>query len=63
MIVNQIIGAALRQMEDADYENYGRVYIGGEMILIDKDEFNELREQADCEIGFEFEDIVNIKEL
>lgn len=58
---SEIIGAALRQMEDADYENCGRVFIGGEMILIDKEEFNELKPLADCEIGFEFEDIVNIK--
>lgn len=59
-IFTGILEAAFNQLEDADYKNYARVFIGNEMILVDKDDFEELREFFGSDT--QFENIVNIKE-
>ena len=69
-IAEEIHGTAFDQMEDADYENHGRIIIGNAMILVDKDEFEELRSdilsftpEGDKEdFQDKFEDRVKIKE-
>jgi len=42
-IAQQILDTAWSQLEDANYEGYARVIIGNDMVLIDKDEFEELK--------------------
>lgn len=42
-IAQQILDTAWSQLEDADYENHARVIIGNDMVLVDKDEFEELK--------------------
>lgn len=43
VIAQLILDTAWTQLEDADYENYARVIIGNDMVLVDKDEFEELK--------------------
>lgn len=38
-----ILEAAFRQAEDAQYDNHAQIIIGNEMILVDEEEFEELR--------------------
>ena len=42
-IAKEILENAFCQMEDAEYENNARLYIGEQMILVDHDDFEELR--------------------
>ena len=42
-IAQQILDTAWSQLEDADYENHARVIIGNDMVLVDKEEFEELK--------------------
>ena len=42
-IAQEILDTAWGQLEDADYENHARVIIGNDMVLVDKDEFEELK--------------------
>ena len=58
-IFQQIIEVAFEQLEDADYENMARVVIGGDMILVDSNDFEELKKHLGSEK--EFTDIVEIK--
>lgn len=68
-IAREILENAICQLEDADYENNARVIIGTAMVLVDKDDFEELKANIlafdpDCETNIkerEFEDIVTIK--
>lgn len=70
LIAQNILGTAFDQMADADYENHGRIDIGNTFILIDKDEFEELRKDIlsftmGCDKEHwqdKFEDRVKIKE-
>ena len=43
LIAQYILDVVWDQIEDADYENQARVIIGGDMVLIDREEFEELR--------------------
>lgn len=43
-IAQQILDTAWSQLEDADYENHARVIIGNDMVLVDKDDFEELKQ-------------------
>ena len=43
VIAQLILDTAWAQLEDADYENYARVIIGNDMVLVDKDDFEELK--------------------
>ena len=43
VIAQLILDTAWSQLEDADYENQARVIIGGDMVLVDKEEFEELK--------------------
>lgn len=62
-IAQQILDAAWSQLEDADYENHARVIIGGDIVLIDKEDFEELKTMVNNERGIQrFEEIVTIKE-
>jgi len=58
-IFQQIIEVAFEQLEDADYENMARVVIGGDMVLVDSNDFEELKKHLGSEK--EFTDIVEIK--
>ncbi len=58
-IFHQIIEVAFEQLEDADYENMARVVIGGDMVLVDSNDFEELKKHLGSEK--EFTDIVEIK--
>ena len=42
-IAREILENAFCQLEDAEYENNARLYVGGQMILVDHDDFEELR--------------------
>jgi len=42
-IAQEILDTAWGQLEDADYENHARVIIGKDMVLVDKEEFEELK--------------------
>jgi len=62
-IAQQILDTAWSQLEDADYENHARVIIGGDMVLIDRDEFEELKQVVTNDRDLQdFEEIVTIKE-
>lgn len=50
-IVQQILDTVCRQLEDADYEDNARVIIGYDMILLDKDEFYELKKYVTEGVG------------
>lgn len=43
-IAQQILDTAWAQLENANYENYARVIIGGDMVLVDKEEYEELKQ-------------------
>lgn len=43
-IAQQILDTAWSQLEDADYENHARVIIGNDMVLVDKEEYEELKQ-------------------
>ena len=62
LIAQYILDVVWDQIEDADYENQARVIIGGDMVLIDREEFEELRQVITNDRGRKFEDIVTIKE-
>ena len=58
-IAQQILDTAWSQLEDADYENHARVIIGNDMVLVDKEEFEELKVFLDKgQDTREFSDIV-----
>lgn len=62
-IAQQILDTAWSQLEDADYENHARVIIGNDMVLIDRDEFEELKQVVTNDRDLQdFEEIVTIKE-
>ena len=42
-IAREILENAFCQLTDAEYENNARLYVGDQMILIDHDDFEELR--------------------
>lgn len=44
-ITRDIIEAALLDMEDAQYDNHARVFVGDHMILVDEEEFEELKQE------------------
>lgn len=54
-----ILKTALYQMEDADYENNARLTIGGQILLFDEDEYNNLKDFM--QFGREFTEIVDVK--
>lgn len=68
-IAKEILENAICQMEDAKYENHARVFIGDAMVLLEKDDFDELKANIlafdpNCDEDIknkEFEDVVNIK--
>jgi len=68
-IAKEILKNAICQLEDADYENNARLFIGETMILIDKDDFEELKKDIlnfdqECDDDIKekrFEDIVSIQ--
>lgn len=43
-IAQQILDTVWSQLEDADYENHARVIIGNDMVLVDKEEYEELKQ-------------------
>jgi hypothetical protein len=43
LIAREILKNAFCQLTDAEYENNARLYVGDEMILVDHDDFEELR--------------------
>lgn len=43
LIAKEILENAFCQLENAEYENYARLIIGNKMILVDHDDFEELR--------------------
>ena len=65
-IAREILENAFCQMEDAEYENHARLFVGEQMVLIDHDDFEELRNDIlcfdpDCDEDIktkEFKDIV-----
>ena len=42
-IAREILENAFCQLEDAEYENHAQLYVGEQMVLVDHDEFEELR--------------------
>lgn len=42
-IAREILENAFCQLEDAEYENHARLFVGDQMILVDHDDFEELR--------------------
>lgn len=61
-IVQEILDAVWEQLEDADYENKAQVIIGGTFVLIDKDEFKELKDYVSNDIPSKtFDEIVQMK--
>lgn len=62
-IAQQILDTAWSQLEDADYENHARVIIGNDMVLVDKDDFEELKQVVTNDRDLQdFEEIVDVKE-
>lgn len=62
-IAQQILDTAWSQLEDADYENHARVIIGNDMVLVDKEEFEELKAVVTNDRDLQdFEEIVDVKE-
>ena len=67
-IAREILENAICQMEDAEYENHARLCIGSTMILIGKDDFEELKKDIlnfdpECDDDIKekcFEDIVSL---
>ena len=55
----EILSTAFEQIEDADYEGKARVIIGCDMVLIDNEEFDELKALV-CDTSTKFEDIVQL---
>ena len=43
-IAQQILDTVWSQLEDADYANHARVIIGNDMVLVDKEEYEELKQ-------------------
>ena len=41
-IAREILENAFCQMEDAEYENHARLWVGEQMVLIGHDDFEEL---------------------
>lgn len=68
-LAKEILEEAISNMEDADYEGQARVYIGNQMVLVEEEDFNELKEnlllfdpECDDDIkNLEFSDIVKPK--
>lgn len=58
-IARYILETAWNQLEDANYDNKARVIIGNDMVLIDKEEFEELKGVVgnDCNLH-DFSEIV-----
>lgn len=53
-IAREILENVFCQLEDAEYEDNARVIIGGTMVLVDHDDFEELRNDilafdSDCD--------------
>lgn len=42
-IAREILENAFCQLQDAEYEDNARLYVGEQMILVEKDDFEELR--------------------
>ena len=42
-IAREILENAFCQLEDAEYENNARLYVGEQMLIVDHDDFEELR--------------------
>lgn len=62
-IAQQILDTAWSQLEDADYENHARVIIGNDMVLVDKEEFEELKAVVTNDRDLQdFEEIFDVKE-
>ena len=62
-IAQQILDTAWSQLEDADYENHARVIIGNDMVLVDKDDFEELKQVVTNDRDLQdFSEIVDVKE-
>lgn len=62
-IVQQILDTVCNQLEDADYEENARVIIGYDMVLLDKDEFYELKKYVTDGVGAnDFDEIVKTSE-
>lgn len=65
-IAREILENAFCQLEDAEYENHARLFIGETMVLLDHDDFEELKNDilsfdSDCDNDIkttEFKDIV-----
>ena len=62
-IAQEILDTAWSQLEDADYENHARVIIGNDMVLVDKDDFEELKQVVTNDRDLQdFSEIVDVKE-
>ena len=68
IIAQLILETAWKEIEDADYENLARVIIGSDFELIDKEDYDELKEflSENCYLSAstkdrKYEDIVTIK--
>ena len=61
-IIEEIVDAVISQMEDANYCGYARVYIGNQLLLIDRNDFEDLKKYACEKIGADFDDIVKTKQ-
>ena len=62
-IITDIIDSVIQQMEDADYDENAKVFIGNDMLLIDIADFEDLKKY--CSNGLKekrFEDIVKMRE-
>ena len=65
-IAREILENAIVNLVDAEYDNNARIYIGESMVLVDKDDFEELKQNIldfdpDCDTDIktlEFKDIV-----
>lgn len=62
-IITEIVDSVIQQMEDANYDENARVYIGNDMLLIDIEDFEALKKW--CSDGLKnrrFEDIVKMED-
>ena len=62
-IITEIVDSVIQQMEDANYDENARVYIGNDLLLIDFEDFEDLKKW--CSDGLKnrrFEEIVKMED-
>jgi len=69
VIAEIILEMAWKELVDADYDCHAKVVIGNDFLLVDKEEYEELRNYLESINSLpdrtrdrNFEDVVNIKE-